>query len=303
VSQVEIVEVGPRDGLQNEEITLSIDNRVELIARLGQAGVRAIEVGSFVRPDRIPQMADSEAVFVATSNLGFDQRICLVPNLKGLETARRSGVRDIAVFVAASETFNIRNTNCSVQDGLNKAELVVNISKKNGMKVRAYVSTVVGCPYEGKTKVSDVVRISERLFNMGCDEISLGDTIGIGKPNEIKNVLTAVRNVIPVERLAFHGHDTYGMGLANALVAINCGVRRIDASIGGLGGCPFGGVRAKGNLATEDLVYALGESEFRFPPNLSALVDISWWLAERVGHDPRSAVALAAFASRIGRNH
>lgn len=290
---VEIVEVGPRDGLQNESVTLSVDDRVELIGRLGAAGLKTIEVGAFVRIDRVPQMAGSDLVFEKTGNLGFNQRICLVPNARGLEAARVAGVQDVAVFVATSETFNQRNSNCSVDEGLSHAEVVVNSSKRDGLNVRGYVSTIAGCPYEGKTSVAEVVRVAERLFEMGCDEISLGDTIGIGRPQQIGAIVEAVSGVVPIDRLAFHGHDTYGMGVANALAAIDRGVRRIDASVGGLGGCPFGGPRAKGNLATEDLVYALGESEFRFPLNLTAIIDAAWWLSEKVGHDPRSAVALA----------
>ena len=290
---VEIVEVGPRDGLQNESAGLSVDDRVALIGRLGAAGLKTIEVGAFVRADRVPQMAGSDEVFEKTGDLGFNQRICLVPNARGLEAARAVGVRDVAVFVATSETFNQRNSNCSVDEGLAHAEVVVSESKRDGLNVRGYVSTIAGCPYEGQTSVREVVRVAERLFAMGCDEISLGDTIGVGRPQQIGAIVDAVSGAVPVERLAFHGHDTYGMGVANALAAIDRGVRRVDASVGGLGGCPFGGPRAKGNLATEDLVYALGESEFRFPLSLSSIIDTAWWLSEKVGHEPRSAVARA----------
>ncbi len=296
MTAVEIVEVGPRDGLQNESVGLSVDDRVELISRLGAAGLKTIEVGAFVRADRVPQMAGSDVVFERTRNLGFSQRICLVPNARGLNSARAVGVKDVAVFVATSETFNQRNSNCSIDEGLAHAEVVTSESKRDGLTVRGYVSTIAGCPYEGQTSVAEVVRVAERLFEMGCDEISLGDTIGVGRPQQIVSIIDAVSGVVPVERLAFHGHDTYGMGVANALAAIGRGVCRIDASVGGLGGCPFGGPRAKGNLATEDIVYALGESEFRTPLSLSAIIDTAWWLSEKVGHEPRSAV------SRAGRS-
>ncbi|MFM8867571.1 MAG: hydroxymethylglutaryl-CoA lyase [Ilumatobacteraceae bacterium] len=293
MAAVEIVEVGPRDGLQNESVPVSVSDRVDLIRRLGQVGVKSVEVGAFVRTDRVPQMAGSDEVFAGTAGMGFDQRICLVPNSRGLESARRAGVQDVAVFVATSETFNLKNSNCSVDDGLDLAAAVIRESKQEGRTVRGYVSTIAGCPYEGSIDIAQVVRVAERLHSMGCDEISLGDTIGVGRPAQISSIIDAVSGVVPTNRLAFHGHDTYGMGVANALAAIERGVRRIDASVGGLGGCPFGGPRAKGNLATEDLVYALGEDAFAHPFSLSGLIDTAWWLSEKVGHEPRSAVARA----------
>jgi isopropylmalate/homocitrate/citramalate synthase len=206
------------------------------------------------------------------------------------------GVQDVAVFVATSETFNLKNSNCSVDDGLELAASVIRESRQEGRTVRGYVSTIAGCPYEGNIDIKQVVRVAERLHSLGCSEISLGDTIGVGRPAQISSIVDAVSGVVPIDRLAFHGHDTYGMGVVNALAAIDRGVRRIDASVGGLGGCPFGGPRAKGNLATEDLVYALGEDALAHPISLPGLIDTAWWLSERVGHDPRSAVARAGRA-------
>lgn len=290
---IEIVEVGPRDGLQNEAQPIDVATRVELVSRLQAAGLRTIEVGAFVRADRVPQMGGSDEVLRQTASLDLDERICLVPNVKGLERAREAGLRHAAVFIAVSETFNQRNSNCSVAEGLAMSGEVVEQATAEGMRVRGYVSTVAGCPYEGKTNVADVVRVAAALYRSGCYEISLGDTIGVGTPRQVATIVRAVAGEVPVEAIAFHGHDTYGMGIANALAAMEQGVRRIDASVGGLGGCPFGGPNAKGNLATEDLVYALGTEGLRYPVDLSALVETSWWLSAFTGHDPRASVAHA----------
>lgn len=290
---VDIVEVGPRDGLQNESQPIDVATRVALVSRLQAAGLRTIEVGAFVRADRVPQMASSDEVLQQTATLDIDERICLVPNVKGLDRAREAGLRHAAVFIAVSETFNQRNSNCSVAEGLAMSQQVIERAIGNGMKVRGYVSTVAGCPYEGATQVADVVRVAAALYRSGCYEISLGDTIGVGTPRQVRDIVRAVAGEVPVSALAFHGHDTYGMGIANALVAIDEGVRRIDASVGGLGGCPFGGPNAKGNLATEDLVYALGNDGLERPIDLMALVETSWWLSAYTGHEPRASVAHA----------
>ena len=290
---VDIVEVGPRDGLQNESQPIAVATRVELVTRLQAAGLRTIEVGAFVRADRVPQMAGSDEVLQQTASLDIDQRICLVPNVKGLGRAREAGLRHAAVFVAVSETFNQRNSNCSVAEGLAQSQQVVEQAVAEGMQVRGYVSTVAGCPYEGATNVADVVRVAAALHRAGCYEISLGDTIGVGTPRQVREIVRAVASEVPVSALAFHGHDTYGMGIANALAAIDEGVRRIDASVGGLGGCPFGGPNAKGNLATEDLVYALGNEGLARPIDLMSLVNTSWWLSTFTGHDPRASVTHA----------
>lgn len=290
---VDIVEVGPRDGLQNESQPIDVATRVELVTRLQAAGLRTIEVGAFVRADRVPQMAGSDEVLQQTASLDIDQRICLVPNVKGLDRARQAGLLHAAVFIAVSETFNQRNSNCSVAEGLAISQQVIEQAIAEGMHVRGYVSTVAGCPYEGATRVADVVRVAAALHRAGCYEISLGDTIGVGTPRQVREIVRAVAGEVPVSALAFHGHDTYGMGIANALAAIDEGVRRIDASVGGLGGCPFGGPNAKGNLATEDLVYALGAEGLARPIDLMSLVTTSWWLSTFTGHDPRASVAHA----------
>lgn len=290
---VRIVEVGPRDGLQNEARHLSVDDRVELVRRLSAAGLSSIEVGSFVRADRIPQMAGSSEVFERVRSLDGLRPLMLAPNEKGLEMARDAGVPRVAVFIAASSGFNQRNINRTTSEGLADARRVCDLAREYGMSVRGYVSTIAGCPYEGDVAIDDVVEVTSALVAMGCDEVSLGDTIGVGTPARMRQVVRAVSGVVDVDRLAIHAHDTYGMGVVNALAAMSEGVRTIDASAGGLGGCPFAGPGAKGNVATEDILYALTGEDVEGSPNLDAVIATSWWLADLTGHEPRSLVAHA----------
>lgn len=291
--RVTIVEVGPRDGLQNEPGIVPSQVKVELIERLVAAGVSAIEVTSFVRPDRIPQLADGDEVAAALA-LPIDVReIALAPNAAGLARAIRAGIGEVAVFVAASDEFNRRNVSRSTVEAIEMFRPVAEGAREAGVRVRGYVSTVLGCPYQGHVPIDDVCRVAEALVELGCEEISLGDTIGIGTPWGVRRLVERVREVVPVERLAAHMHDTYGMGLANSLAAIDEGVRVVDTSVGGLGGCPYAGPGARGNLATEDLVYALLGSDYDTGVDLDALVATSWWLARQLGREPYARVATA----------
>ena len=290
---VTVLEVGPRDGLQNEAVAVPAATKIEMIERLAAAGVRAMEITSFVRADRIPQLADATEVARAVGHLPLARGIALTPNVRGLDAAVEAGLREVAVFGAASEEFSQRNINKSVADSLTMFRPVTEHALELGVAVRGYVSTAFGCPYQGDVPVADVIGLVVAMFEMGCHEVSVADTVGVAAPGQVRAVLRELTAQLPVERLAFHGHDTYGMGLANALVAIDAGVTTIDTSVGGLGGCPFAGPRAKGNLATEELVYALERSGVSTGIDLDALVEISWWLSDTLGHPPRSAVAVA----------
>ncbi|MGB3411143.1 MAG: hydroxymethylglutaryl-CoA lyase [Microthrixaceae bacterium] len=297
---VKIVEVGPRDGLQNEPSVLGASDKIELVDRLVDAGIGAVEVTSFVRPDRIPQLSDGAEVFPAVKKLPGVRYIALVPNLRGLESAREAGVTEMAVFAAASDAFNRSNLGRGTEESLAMFAEVAGEGRKLGMTVRGYVSTVLGCPFQGDVPLAEVQKVLEAMDKMGCDEISLGDTIGVGRPAEVVGLVAAAGEVVGLGRLAVHFHDTYGMGLANSLAAISEGIRTVDTSVGGLGGCPFAGPGAKGNLATEDLVYALAGTENDTGVDLDALVSINDWLAEKIGRPlpSRSATALLAKRSR-----
>lgn len=298
--QVRVIEVGPRDGLQNERQVLPAADKVELVQRLVATGISAVEVTSFVRPDRVPQLADGVAVFPAVQKLPGVRYIALVPNLAGLQAAAEAGVHEVAVFGAASEQFSQSNLGRGIDDSLKMFEPVAAEARLLGMVVRGYVSTVLGCPFSGHVPVGNVVRVVRALDEMGCDEISLGDTIGVGTPHAVNELIAQVETVLAVQRIAVHFHDTYGMGLANSMAAIQAGVRAVDTSIGGLGGCPFAGRNATGNLATEDLVYALAGSEFDTGIDLDGLLQVNSWLAERVGRALPSKVAAALLAKQAG---
>jgi hydroxymethylglutaryl-CoA lyase len=293
---VRIVEVGPRDGLQNERETVPTIVKIELVERLVAAGLNTVEITSFVRADRIPQLADAAEVARGVHRAAGVRYLALAPNVRGLRTAIECGIDEVAVFVAVSETFNRHNVNRTVAESLEDARQVVDVAHSNGVRTRAYVSTVAGCPYEGQVAPDSVVALAARLFELGCDELSLGDTIGVGRPAQIAALIERVAAVSDLSQLAFHGHDTYGMGVANALAAIEVGVGAIDSSVGGLGGCPFAGPQAKGNLATEDLVYALQGTPNDTGIDLAALCDISQWMAGYLGHPPASSVARAAMS-------
>lgn len=296
-NRVRIVEVGPRDGLQNEPTILSSEHKVRLIESLVSAGIDAIEATSFVRADRVPQLSDGSQVYGSVEKVDGVRYIALAPNMRGLESARDVGVTEVAVFAAASDEFNRSNVGRGTTEALAMFDDVAREALALGMLVRGYVSTVLGCPFAGHVDVADVVAVAKAMDAMGCHEISLGDTIGVGRPHQVAPLIEAVGSVVPVDRLAVHFHDTYGMGLANSLAAIEAGVRIVDTSIGGLGGCPFAGKGAKGNLATEDLVYALAGSPHDTGIDIDALARINVWLSDVIGR-PLPSRAGAALASR-----
>jgi hydroxymethylglutaryl-CoA lyase len=293
---VTIVEVGPRDGLQNEKQTLPAATKIELINRLANCGVAVIEAGSFVSPKWVPQMADTEAVLAGLKPLTGTRLPVLVPNMTGFERAINSGAGEIAVFTAASESFSKRNTNCTITQSLTRLEPVIRAAINSGIPVRAYVSCVLGCPYEGAIEADVVKSICEQLMQLGCDEISLGDTIGVGTPALANKLVQTVSTVVPVEQLAVHFHDTYGQALANILACLDAGVRIIDSSVSGLGGCPYAS-GASGNVASEDVVYMLHGLGFDTGIDLDALAITGDWISKQLQRPNNSKVGLALLSS------
>ena len=294
---VRIVEVGPRDGLQNEKQLIPTDTKIELIRRLGAAGLRAIEATSFVSPKWVPQMADSAQVLRGIVRLPGVAYPVLTPNLEGFEAALAAGAQEIAVFGAASETFSQRNINCSIAESLERFGPVIDAAKQNGMRVRGYVSCVLGCPYEGDVLPGAVAEVAGTLFDMGCYEVSLGDTIGVGTPGRTRKMIETVARRIPIKMMAGHFHDTYGLALTNIYASLESGVAVFDASVGGLGGCPYA-AGASGNVATEDVIYMLGGLGIDTGIDLEALVDTAEWICGRLGRAPESKVARALLAKR-----
>jgi len=281
-ARVTVVEVAPRDGLQNERVALSVDDRVALCERLIAAGLRVLEPGAFVSEQRVPQMAGSRDVLQRLASARGVRLPVLVPNRTGFERARAAGAREIAVFTAASDSFNRRNTNASIDESFVRFREFVPEAKRDGMRVRGYVSTCFGCPYEGRVAPERVVGVARRLRELGCDEISIGDTIGVAVPTEVAELFGRLAAEIPLEALAAHFHDTRGTALANVLSALQLGVAVVDSSAGGVGGCPFA-PGAAGNLATEDLVYMLDGMGIATGVELAAVADASRWLARRLG--------------------
>jgi hydroxymethylglutaryl-CoA lyase len=292
---VTIVEVGPRDGLQNEAQTVPTDVKIGFIDRLSRTGLSVIEATSFVRPEWVPQLADGAEVLAGITRQPGVRYPVLVPNETGLERALRAGADEIAVFAAASEAFSERNLNRSIADSLAMFAPVVARARDAEVRVRGYVSMVCGCPYQGEVPVDDVARVTVSLFELGCDEVSLGDTIGVGTVGQVQHLIDRLAPQVLVDRLAVHMHDTYGQGLANTLAAFEAGIRVADTSAGGLGGCPFA-AGATGNLATEDLVYALHGSGVATDVDLDALLATTVWMAEQLGRHPTSRVARAVMA-------
>lgn len=290
--RVRIVEVGPRDGLQNEKKLVSTDTKIELIARLGAAGLKAIEATAFVSPKWVPQMGDNAEVMARIVRLpGVDYPV-LTPNLKGFEAALAAGVKEVAVFAAASESFSRKNINCSVAESLERFVPVLEAARAADVRVRGYVSCVLGCPYEGEVAPEAVADVAARLYEMGCYEVSLGDTIGTGTPGKTRRMLDAVARRVPMDKLAGHYHDTYGQALANIYASLEAGVATFDTSIAGLGGCPYA-VGASGNVATEDVVYMLDGLGIETGIQLDALVDTAWWICGEIGRACGSKVSLA----------
>jgi hydroxymethylglutaryl-CoA lyase len=294
-STVRVVEVGARDGLQNEKTVIPAATKIELIDRLSATGLRTIEATSFVSPKWVPQLADAAEVFAGIRKRDGVAYPVLVPNLQGYERAREVGAREVAIFTAASEAFNRRNINASIDESIGRFMPVLERAIADGVRVRGYVSTVLGCPYQGEVPVADVVRVARRLYELGCYEISLGDTIGVGTPLKARAMLRAVAGDVPVDALAVHFHDTRGQALANILACLEEGVAVVDSSVSGTGGCPYA-KGATGNVASEDVVYMLEGMGIATGIDLPALVATGIWLSEQLGRATSSRVARAMTA-------
>ncbi|HLI07987.1 MAG TPA: hydroxymethylglutaryl-CoA lyase [Ktedonobacteraceae bacterium] len=295
---VRVVEVGPRDGLQNEKALVPTEQKIQFIQMLADAGLPVVEATSFVSPRAIPQLSDASMVMARLKRLPTTDYPVLVPNLKGMERALAAGVRSIAVFTAASESFTRHNINATIQESLDNFRPVVALAKREGISVRGYISTVFGCPYEGKVAPRQVLDVAQALLAMGIDELSLGDTIGVATPNQVVEVLDLLMGGggIPVEKLAVHFHDTRGTALANVLTALQMGVSIVDSSAGGLGGCPYA-PGAAGNLATEDLLYMLNGLGISTGVDLAKVVAATSFIAPLLGHAPTSKYYQAAVGS------
>lgn len=292
---VRLVEVAPRDGLQNESEPIDTATKLELIDRLGASGIRHIEAASFVSPKWVPQMADHREVMTGLVRREGVVYSALTPNLKGLEAAIECGVEEVAVFGAASEAFSQRNINCSVAESLQRFAPVLERARAAGMRVRGYVSCVLGCPYEGEIVPSKVAEVSAALYEMGCYEISLGDTIGTGTPLKAKRMIEAVARDIPIDRLAAHFHDTYGQALANLYAVLEEGIAAVDSSVAGLGGCPYA-KGASGNVASEDVVYMLNGLGIDCGIDLVRLAETGDWITRIINRPNRSRVGVALYA-------
>jgi hydroxymethylglutaryl-CoA lyase len=299
--QVRIVEVGPRDGLQNEKTPVSVEGRIALIEALVAAGLRTVEVGAFVSPKAIPQMVGSDEVLRAVSRHTDGEFHVLVPNEKGYETARANGAKVIAVFGSASEGFSRANINCSVAESIERFKPVIARARADGIKVRGYVSCVLGCPYDGEIKPKAVVDVAKVLWDLGCYEVSLGDTIGVGTPKKARELLRAVAGSVPMAHLAMHFHDTYGQALANLYAGMEEGARVIDSAAGGLGGCPYA-PGATGNVATEDVVYMLEGMGIATGVDMAKLLAATNAISKLIGRPPLSRVATALNAKKKRAN-
>jgi hydroxymethylglutaryl-CoA lyase len=297
--RVTVVEVGPRDGLQNEASSLSIGQRVAFCDALSAAGLPVVEVGAFVSPRWVPQMAGTEEVLLRVEKRPGVRLPVLVPNRIGFDLARKAGAREIAIFTAASETFNRRNINASIEESFSRFAEFVPEARREGLRVRGYVSTCFGCPYEGSVPASAVVEVARRLLEAGCDEISIGDTIGVAVPTQVSELVDRLTEAVPVEKLAVHFHDTRGTALANVLAALQEGVTIVDSSAGGLGGCPYA-PGASGNLATEDLVYMLQGMEIATGVDLAAVVEASHTVSGHLGRQLPSRYLAAGPGPRPG---
>ena len=295
--RVTLVEVGPRDGLQNEKQVVPTATKVALIERLADAGLAVVEAGAFVSPKWVPQMADSGAVIRAIRRRPGVRYPALVPNLQGYAAARAAGVEEIAVFGAASESFTRKNINCSIAESLERFRPVCEQARADGVAIRGYISCVLGCPYEGEVPLARVVEVAEALQAMGAAEISLGDTIGVGTAAQARPMLAAGAASVPLQRLAVHFHDTYGQALANILACLEAGVRVVDASVAGLGGCPYA-KGASGNVASEDVVYLLQGLGLETGIDLDRLVEAGRFISAALGRPPASKAALALAARR-----
>jgi hydroxymethylglutaryl-CoA lyase len=294
---VRLVEVGARDGLQNEQRTLAPPIRVQLLERLADAGLRTLEAGAFVSPRWVPQMSGSDEVLKSLTTRPGTTWTALVPNVQGLEAAIAAGCREVAVFAAASEAFSQKNINCSIAQSLSRYQQVIVRARDAGVRVRGYVSCVMGCPFTGQVKPEAVAAVSASLYGMGCYEISLGDTIGAGTPAATKALINACSQVVPISALAGHFHDTYGMAIANIYAALEADVRVFDSSVAGLGGCPYS-PGATGNVATEEVIYLLNGLGLQHGVDLDALIDIGKFINAELNREATSRVSRALIANR-----
>ena len=297
--QVKIVEVGPRDGLQNESVTVPAEIKVQLVEKLADAGLPVIEVGAFVSPKWVPQMATSSDVFTQIDKRNGVSYPMLVPNLKGLELAHAAGVQEIALFAATTETFSQKNTNCSIAESIDRFNAVIDESIRLDIKVRGYISCALGCPYEGKVSMDTVLMLAEKMFDRGCYEVSLGDTIGVGTAGQARALVEKLTRHIPVHLLAAHFHDTYGQALANIYAVLQCGIRVIDSSVAGLGGCPYA-KGATGNVATEDVVYLLQGMGIGSGVDMDKLLEAGQFISDFLGREPVSRAATALLRKKAG---
>ncbi len=296
-SRVLITEVGPRDGLQNEKQPVSTDAKVELCTRLLQAGVRQLEATSFVSPKWVPQMADAAEVMARLPRLAGVTVSVLTPNMKGFEAALAAGADEVVIFAAASEAFSMRNINCSIAESIERFRPVAQAAKQHRLRLRAALSVAFGCPYEGEVPVAAVVDVASRLRDLGCDEIGIADTIGVGTAAQVERVFDAVAREVPLDRLSGHFHDTYGQAIANVVASLQAGVFRFDSSIAGLGGCPYA-KGATGNVATEDVVYLMHGLGIETGLDLDALVDTGQWISRELGRASASRAGNAIAARR-----
>ena len=291
--KIQIVEVGPRDGLQNEKDWVPTKTKISLIEKLADAGLTKIEVTSFVSPKWVPQLKDAHQVYMGIKRVPYVSYPVLTPNMKGFARAIEADAKEIAVFCAASEAFSQKNTNCSIEESINRFRPVLEEAKKNNILVRGYISCVLGCPYQGNVPVEDVVNLAAKMTEMGCFQISLGDTIGAGTPMQAKILVQKVLEKVPVSKLALHFHDTRGQALANIYACLELGVSVIDASIAGLGGCPYA-KGATGNVATEDVVFMLHGMNIETGIDLNKLIDTGRFISSVLGRVPQSRVSAAA---------
>ena len=293
--RVKIFEVGPRDGLQNEATPVDTETKVALIEKLADAGIQAIESGSFVSPKWVPQMAGSEAVFGTIDRKEGVTYSALTPNMRGLERAISADVSEVAVFIAATEDFSQKNTNCSIAEGIERSALLTEAAIAEGLRVRGYISVAAGCPYQGDVSAAGLVPLAKALLDMGCYEVSLGDSIGVATPGHIKNMVGAVASEVPIDKIAMHLHDTYGQALANIYAALELGITVIDSSVAGLGGCPYA-PGATGNVATENVVYMLDGLGIEHGIDLDKLIASGDFISQKLGRNNGSGVARAVLA-------
>ena len=296
-SRVLITEVGPRDGLQNEKQPVSTDVKLDLCERLLAAGVRQLEATSFVSPKWVPQMADAAAVMTRLTRPAGATVSVLIPNMKGFEAALAAGADEVVIFAAASEAFSMRNINCSIAESIERFRPVAQAARANRLRLRAAVSVALGCPYQGEVPVASVVDVAARLRDLGCDEIGIADTIGVGTAGQVARVFAAVTREVPLDQLSGHFHDTYGQAIANVLASLQAGVFRFDSSIAGLGGCPYA-KGATGNVATEDMVYLLHGLGVETGLDLDRLVDTGQWISAQLGRRGMSRAGNALAARR-----